>query len=101
MVSYLYGWSIISIVTSKNKPFQRFHANQGLILLIMWTVLLAISAVIHLFLFKLSFIAALIPAILADLLILVTLALSVIGFAGAAGGRSKPLPIIGKLKLLK
>lgn len=69
----------------KNKPYSRFHANQQLVLLIVWIVgsILApmywLGMLIHLFAFVLM----------------------IIGVVNASKGEMKPLPLVGGIRLIK
>ena len=83
----------------KNDPFVRFHANQGLALIIA-------NAAVY-FLSFLSgalcsvswvFIILLLPCMLLNM---ACIALAVLGIINAIRGKAKELPVIGKIKLLR
>lgn len=79
--------------SSKNNAFARFHANQQLTLLVIWTGVYVIS---HLFYSMLSMgVFFLMPII--NLAILV---LAILGIINAAQGEMKELPLVGKINLL-
>lgn len=80
----------LPLIVSADSKFGRFHANQGLLLLIT-----AIAG---------SIILGLIPIIGWVLLPLFSLAifvLAIVGLVGAINGKAKDLPIIGKYRLIK
>ncbi len=99
LFSYLGILVLIPILAAPNSKYARFHANQGLILLITTIAYVVAYAI-------LSFILAFIP-ILGILLIfvlglvnLVFLALMILGIVNAVTGKAKEMPIIGKFKIL-
>lgn len=100
-LAYLGFLFFLPLVTDAESRFGRFHANQGLILLIAGTVgYIAVSIV--------SFILGLIWWVLGFIGTLLYLALSVVlvifvikGIMSASNGKAEPLPMIGKFTLLK
>lgn len=81
----------IPLLAAKDSPFAKYHANQGLTLLL---TLLAIN-VIGSFIPIIGWVLV-IP--LGNLLILV---LAILGIINAANGKQLPLPLIGKYTLIK
>lgn len=80
----------LPLIVCPESPFGRFHANQGLLLLIT-----GIAG---------SIILTIIPIIgwlLLPFFSLAVLILAVIGLIGALNGKAKDLPLIGKYRLLK
>ena len=81
----------IPLLAAKDSPFAKYHANQGLTLLL---TLIAINVV-----------GSFIPIIGWMLIIpfgsLLILVLAIIGIMNAANGKAEPLPIIGKYTLIK
>ena len=98
LISYIGILVLIPIFAAKESKYARFHANQGLVLLIAsaaysiaYSIVAAILGAINL-----SFIASLLG--------LVSIAfpvLAVLGIINAVKGIAKELPIIGKFKILK
>ena len=79
-LSYLGILVLVPLLTeAKKDPFVKFHAKQGLVLLICW--------VIGGFVIWIPFVGWLIG--------LGILVLAIIGIVGALGGSQKPLPVIG------
>lgn len=79
----------------KGNTFARFHANQQLILLILWIgVQFVLGNVLYMVLGMGAY--ALMP-----ILNLAILVLAIMGIVHAAQGQTKELPIVGKFKLLK
>ena len=103
--SYLGILVLAPIFGAKQSAFARFHANQGLILCILSiisSVLMSfnsiIMAAVDLTVIRVLF------GLLYGLFLLLTLgitALAVIGIINVIKGKMKPLPIIGKFKILK
>ena len=90
----------LPLVVCPQSRFGRFHANQGLILLIFGFALNLLTG-----LFSLAF--AWVPVlrvlwkILSALLNIPMFALFVIGVVNAANGRAKELPVIGKIRIIQ
>ena len=95
ILSYFGILVLIPIIAGKTQ-FARFHANQGLILIIIEIIVGTICGV-------LSFIPVVrvIFGIISGLVGLVTLILAIMGIVSAANGEMKELPVIGSIHLLK
>ncbi len=100
ILAYFGPLCFIPMFAAKGSKFARFHANQGLVLLIAcvaWSIAYSIlNAIILAISWRLYFISSLI-----GLVSLVFLILAVIGIINAANGKAKELPVIGKIKILK
>ncbi len=100
ILAYFGPLCFIPMFAAKGSKFARFHANQGLVLLIAcvaWSIASSIfNAIILAISWRLYFITSVI-----SLLSLVFLVLAVIGIINAANGKAKELPVIGKIKILK
>lgn len=86
---------LVPIFAAKNSRFARFHANQGLVLLIVKIGFSIISA-----LKNIHFISG-VFGVVGALGSIVTLALAIIGIVNAAQGKVKELPVIGGIKILQ
>jgi uncharacterized membrane protein len=106
ILAYLSMLVIIPLIGSQNSKFTRFHANQGLVLVIcelVWGIVSAIVIGIINALFgiiHLGFIADIISSLL-RLVNLAFLILSIIGIVNVMNGKAKQLPFIGNIKLIK
>ncbi|MBR5516040.1 MAG: zinc ribbon domain-containing protein [Clostridia bacterium] len=109
VLAYL-GWLVfIPLLAAKESRFARYHTNQGLILVIISFVLVAISIVDFVLVLISSLCGLLLLGLIISALFLtVILAVSVpllifqiIGIINAASGKAKSLPLIGKFKILK
>ena len=100
ILAYFGPLVLIPIFAAKQSKFARYHANQGLALLIasiiygiaysiLSSIILAIS-------WRLHFIVSII-----GLVSIVITVLAIIGIINAATGKAKELPLIGKFKILK
>lgn len=85
--AYLGIFVLIPLIAAKESKFARFHANQGLILLLCWIV---------------SFVIGKIPglAFVAWILNIILLVLAIVGIINVVKGETKQLPIIGKYKII-
>lgn len=81
----------IPLLAAKDSPYAMFHANQGLVLL-----LLGISV---------SIVSSIIPIIgwfiIGPIGTIFVIVLAVIGIVNALNGKAKPLPLIGGITILK
>ena len=107
LFSYLGILFLVPLLGAPNSRFARFHANQGLVLLIATIILdigLAIVSAILGAIFGALWLWALwaiISVLLGFLMWVPTLILSIMGIVNAVGGKAKELPLIGKIKILK
>jgi uncharacterized membrane protein len=100
VLAYLGILVIVPLIAAPKSKFARFHANQGLVLVIC-SVIYAIaysiiSAIVFAISWRLGFIVTLIC--LVSILFII---LAIIGIVNAATGKAKELPIIGKIKIIK
>ncbi len=92
-ISYVWILCIVTILCAKEDAFARYHANQGLVLLIA-----NIAAVI------VGFILGFIPVIGGIISWIISIALFVLmilGIINAVKGEMKPLPFIGGIQIIK
>ncbi len=100
VLAYFGPLCFIPMFAAKDSKFARFHANQGLVLLlacVAWTIASSIlNAIIIAISWRLYFLTSII-----SFLSIVFAILAIIGIINAANGKAKELPIIGKIKILK
>lgn len=97
ILSYLGFLVLIPILLDRKSPYVKFHANQGLILLVAELIAAVISTVLWFIP-----VAGLVLSLVIGLpLYLATVVLMVIGIINAYGGKAKKLPILGEFELLK
>ncbi len=80
----------LPLIVSTDSPFGRFHANQGLLLLIV-----AVAG---------NIVLGLIPIIgwiLIPLFSLAVFVFAILGIVNAATGKAKELPVFGKFRIIK
>ncbi|NLU47094.1 MAG: hypothetical protein GXX02_03835 [Syntrophomonadaceae bacterium] len=90
MAGLAYILFFLPLVVCPDSPYGRYHANQGLLLL-----LLGLGG---------SIILSIIPIIgwlLLPIFALVVFIIAVIGLINGFTGKAKPIPIIGKYQLIK
>ena len=91
---------LIPIFAAKQSKFARFHANQGLVLLLASIVYSIAYGILSSIILAISWRLYFITSIL-SLVSIVFFVLCIIGIINAANGRAKELPVIGKFRLLK
>ncbi len=99
VLSYIGPLVFIPIFAAKNSGYARFHANQGLVLLL----LEAAWSIIHAIIDELCaphFFSALWASVL-NIVNLAFIALMIFGIVNAASGCAKRLPVIGSIILIK
>jgi uncharacterized membrane protein len=90
----------VPLLAAKDSPYAKYHANQGLVLFLVWISLAIVLWVI-------GAIFSILPAGLYILFAILNLAyigpfiLLILGVINAAAGKCVPLPFIGGVKLLK
>ncbi|MBQ6263490.1 MAG: hypothetical protein IJK58_08255 [Clostridia bacterium] len=100
ILSYIGLLVLIPIFAAKDSKFARFHANQGLVLVIAQAIVTTVLSILAAILNLIPYIGWL-PALLIRLLIPVVYIPSIIGIINAAKGQAKELPIIGGIRILK
>lgn len=101
ILSYFGLLVLIPLLAAKNSRFARFHANQGLIVLIAGVVGTIGQRVLGLVLKYIPYIGGVLAGLIGFAVSAVLLVLMVLGIINAAQGKAKELPVIGKLRLLK
>jgi uncharacterized membrane protein len=101
ILAYLGILCLVPILAAKDSPFAKYHANQGLVLFILWIVLAVGLNIVDLILVTilpsgLGFITSILSLAYLGILILV-----ILGVINAAAGKCVPLPVIGGIKLIK
>ena len=102
VLSYLSVLVLIPVFAAKNSPYARFHAAQGvnlLILSVLWAIVSGIIGAI------VGAIGAVVLSVLWGIVFwVITIALvlmMLIGILGALQGRARELPLIGGFRILK
>lgn len=113
VISYLGLLVFIPIIARLNVRYVRFHANQGLVLLIFSTayniarsilmaILRGVFSVVDIWLWNTAGgVVCGIVGTVTWIAGLVFLVLMILGIVNAANGRAKELPVIGKLRIFK
>lgn len=101
ILSYFGILVLIPIFAAKNDPFARFHANQGLVLFVIMAVCNIIANVLNGFLIEISPILVLAVSAIFGIITLALCIFALIGIIRAIKGQTKPLPLIGGIKILK
>ena len=97
ILSYFGILVLIPIFAAKESPFARFHANQGLVLLVgMATSLVGmLFGLIHIDVLTVLW------NIVSWLIRVAMFALMILGIVNAASGKAKELPLVGNFRILK
>ncbi len=100
VLSYLGLLVLIPLLAVKDSKFARFHANQGLVLLLFEVGFVIIVSILQWILIAISWRLYFLVTIL-WLLFIPLGVLAIIGIINAVNGKAKELPVIGKIKLIK
>ena len=103
VLAYFGPLCLIPIFAAKESKFARFHANQGLVLLIACVAYSIASSILNSILLAISWRLYFITSIIsfASIVFAILALLALLGIINAANGRAKELPVIGKFKILK
>ena len=101
ILAYLGILVLVPIFAANNSPFARYHANQGLILLIVNIVLMIAAAILSAIFVAISWRLYFLSTLFWLIASIIILAFVIIGIINAASGKAKELPIIGKIRLLR
>lgn len=99
-----YIWLLVLIplfAFDKKNEFVRFHANQGVVLVIFECVCIIAFSILSAIFVTILPVLAIIFSIIGYALDVAFLALSVYGIYNVVKNQMKPLPVIGKFKVLK
>jgi uncharacterized membrane protein len=97
IVAYLLFFVPLIAGAHKKSPFVKFHTNQGTALFLVSIVLIIVLTILELIMRFLWILWALLWPLIA----IVILVLAIVGIINAASGRMKPLPIVGKFRIIK
>lgn len=89
IIAYFIFFIPLLVEPAKNSPYAKFHANQGLLIVLVYIA---------------SSVVAIIPIlgwIASPILWIAGIVLFFIGLIGAINGEAKELPIVGQYKLIK
>lgn len=100
VLCYISLLCLIPLITGKT-PFVKYHANQGLVLLITSLICGAVSTICSLVLRIIPLLGGIVAGLISGVLGLAVLALAIIGIINVVNGETKPLPVIGGITLLK
>ena len=100
LLCYLGGFVLIPLIAARKDPFVRLHISQGLVIAIGHTLANLLTGAGYL-LESVNDIAALIVLGLATLLSIFFVVFNVIGLISALTGKTKPMPLLGGIRLLK
>ena len=100
VISYLSILSIVTLIVAPNSKYARYHANQGICLLVAEVVFGIVRNIAAILLGFIPIIGWIVIMIF-NLASIIFLVLSILGIVNAAKGEAKPLPIIGGFQLVK
>ena len=95
ILSYLGILVLIPIFAAKDSPYARFHANQGLVLMIAEVVYSIATRIIN------SIVGLSLLRTILSIVSLLFLALAILGIVNAVNGKAKKLPLFGEITIIK
>ena len=96
ILAYIGPLVLVPIFAAKNSKYARFHANQGLVLLICAAIVLTVLNILGIIPY-----VGIVFRIISYLASLAVTGLAVFGIVNVARGKAKELPLLGKYKILK
>ena len=100
VLSYLGILVVIPIIVAPDSKFVRYHANQGLLLLVTSAVYGVIARILSVVLGWIPIVGAIILGLF-SLVGLVIFIFAILGIVNSVQGNAKELPIIGSYRILK
>ena len=100
VMAYIGILVLVPLLAAPKSKFARFHANQGLVLIIAGMVYGVAQSILHAILFAISWRLLFISTIL-GLVWIAYAVLAILGIVNAASGKAKELPVIGSITILK
>ena len=100
ILAYLSWLLLIPLFCAKDSRFARFHVGQGITLAIFWACWWVVEIIVGAATGWILFVGPVIGA-LAALPNIFFLVFAIIGIINAANGEEKPLPIFGKITIIK
>lgn len=91
---------LIPLFAAKQSRYARYHTNQGLALCIAAIIYSVVYGILSSVLLAISWRLYFVLTILGVVSIFFFV-LMIIGIVNAAGGKTKPLPLVGKMRILK
>lgn len=101
ILSYIGILVLVPILAAPNSKFARFHANQGLVLLISEIIVNVALVILRIIAYAIADPIGRIFSVITWLVSILILVIFIIGIVNAAQGKAKELPLIGKVKILK
>ncbi len=99
VISYLSIFSIVALIFGKDSKYVRYHANQGLCLLIAEVIVGIIKTVVCTILGFIPLIGMIVNLFF-GLIGMIFLVLSILGIIHVINGEEKPLPFVGGFKII-
>ncbi len=94
------GFIIAFVAGDKNDEYLKHHINQALVLTIASTIVTVVGTVLSISLGSIQLLNALVNLMLTGINLAI-LAFAILGIISAAKEETKPLPIIGEIKIIK
>ncbi len=104
VLAYIGILVLVPLLGAKGSKFARFHANQGLVLLIAEIILTLVQRIVSGVLLSIFWGSGLMSALMSLIAVAVwvfSIVMMILGIVNAANGRAKQLPLIGNITLLK
>ncbi|MEE1124357.1 MAG: hypothetical protein U0L18_00225 [Acutalibacteraceae bacterium] len=101
LVGYLGIFCFIPLLVSRNSRFARFHANQGLVLLLVTLALLIVTPIAGVILAFVPILGGIVSGILPFVVGAAELGYMILGIYNCVKGRANEIPFIGKFRIIK
>ncbi len=101
ILAYLGLLVLVPIFAAKDSQYARFHANQGLVLLIFEVAAYFMVIICRFILFFVPFAGIFISVLLGFCIFCISMAFIILGIVNACSNEAKKLPIIGEITILK
>jgi len=96
MAGLAYFLFFLPLVACPDSKFGRYHANQGLLFLILWVAGWIVTSIIRVILRYVPFL----PSLISLIIYIPILAIGILGLINGFSGKAKDLPLIGHLRII-
>ncbi|HZK25467.1 MAG TPA: hypothetical protein VFC74_08770 [Oscillospiraceae bacterium] len=101
MAGLAYAICFLPLIACKDSPYGRFHANQGLLLLLLIMVGSIVLSVVSSILIALTWRLLWLSSLLYGIFSLLIIYLLLLGLINGLNGKPKRLPLIGGIQIIK
>lgn len=101
ILSYIWMLFIVGLLVEPDNPKIRFHANQGLVLFLLWLILRLLVKLFKMYFKFIPILGKIASFYVSAAVYLVLIVYTIIGIVNVINDEQKPLPYIGRFTLIR